>query len=216
MKKIIAVLAIAALTLTSMESKAQAFDKNTQIISLAIGGAVMFHIPIGYATYYSSFYTPLTAQLYVQGEFAVHRYVGVGFTTGIGGRGPGTVGITGVYYGFYPEFNIPIGVIANFHFYQLIGDKAKKNIHSDKLDIYAGLSLGSGIAIHPGGGYYDINRNYHAGAFNDVLFFVGPQVGARYYFTPKVAVNAELGFGKTFINAGITFKLGGSKGDKRK
>jgi hypothetical protein len=209
MKRLLTVFALAALTFTSVESKAQAFDKSSKLITIGVGGADMFHIPVGY-TYYTGFYSPLTAQLYVQGEFAVHKYVGVGFTTGIGGR-PGTLAYYGGGFGYYggyrSEFNIPIGAIANFHFYQLIADKAKKDIHGDKLDIYAGLSLGTGIAIHPSDAYY--------GTSNDVLFFVGPQVGVRYYFKPTIAVNAELGYGKTFINAGITFKLGGSSSKKK-
>lgn len=212
MKKLLTLVMIAVLSLTGLQTKAQAFDKSTKIISLGIGGADMFHIPMGYNSYLTNFYTPLTGEFYVQGEFAVHKYVGVGFTAGIGGT-PGGVraGYAGVYSGYYPEFNIPIGAIANFHFYQLIADKTGKNIHADKLDIYAGLNLGSGIAIHTGG-YYDNNFNYHNGAFNDILFFAGFQAGARYYFTDKIGVYGEFGFSKSFINAGITFKLGGSKG----
>ena len=148
----------------------------------------------------------------VQGEFAVHKYVGVGFTAGIGGRaGSGALYVpgyiyTGYYsYGWYPEFNIPIGAIANFHFYQLIADKISNGdrMHADKLDIYAGLNLGTGVAIHPGiVDAYGVKHSYV-----DALAFGGVQVGARYYFTDKIAVFGEFGYGKTWANAGITFKL---------
>jgi hypothetical protein len=212
MKKTVVVVLMSLLTLVGTQStKAQAFDKSTKMLSLGIGGADMFHIPVGYS-YYTGFYAPLTAELYVQGEFAVHKYVGVGFTGAIGGR-PNNYGYTsgfyGYGYGYRSEFNIALGAIANFHFYQLIADKAKKNIHADKLDIYAGLSLGTGIAIHPSDGYY-------SDANNDVLFFVGPQVGARYFFNPRIGVNLEVGFGKTFVNGGVTFKLGKVASSKKK
>ncbi|MCW3125714.1 MAG: hypothetical protein JWO03_1372 [Bacteroidetes bacterium] len=214
MKRLLTVFAFAAITFTSLQSKAQAFDRSTKIINLGLGAADMFHIPLGYYHYYTGFYSPITGQLNVSGEFAVHKYVGVGFTTGIGGRAGGIRGgLYGPVYsysGYYPEFNIPIGVLANFHFYQLIADKNKKNIHADKLDIYAGLSLGSGIAIHPGG-YYDGGGVYRTGAFNDVLFFFSPQVGARYYFKPNIGVYGEIGWGRSLIQAGITFKMGAGK-----
>ena len=79
-----------------------------------------------------------------------------------------------------------------------IADKVGKNIHSDKLDVYAGLNIGSGVAILPNSGSTDIAA----------LFFAGPQVGARYFFTPHMAANLEVGYGKTWVNEGLTFKLG--------
>ena len=90
---------------------------------------------------------------------------------------------------------MPVGIIANFHFYQLIEDKTSKDIHGDKLDVYAGLNAGSGI------GYAPTPRKVAA------LFFAGPQVGVRYYIKPTIAVGGEVGYGKSFVNGGVTFKL---------
>jgi hypothetical protein len=95
------------------------------------------------------------------------------------------------------EINIPIGMIVNFHFYQLIADKSIKEIHADKLDIYAGLSLGSGLAI----AYYTYTTRVIP------IVFGGVHVGIRYYFTPNVALNLEAGLGKNLVNAGFAFKL---------
>ncbi len=69
-------------------------------------------------------------------------------------------------------FRTAMGMIASFHFYQLIEDKTTKDIHGDKLDIYAGLNVGSGIGFSASPGWVN------------ALFFVGPQVGARYYRNP--------------------------------
>lgn len=198
MKKL--ALSVIAILSISLASNGQAFEKGGKYISLGLGGANFWHISAnGYFGSYGNFgYTPITGQLSVQGEFGVHKYVGVGFTTGIGGRAAGT----GIYRygwgaGYSSEFNIPVGIIANFHFYQLIADKVGKDIHSDKLDVYAGLNLGSGVAMFPGTDPLQVSA----------LFFVGPQIGARYFFTPKLAANLEVGYGKTWVNGGLTFKL---------
>lgn len=208
MKKLFTLVMIAVLSLTGLQTRAQAFDNGTKLLTISIGGADMFHIPAGYS-YYTGFYSPLTAQLYFQGEFAVHKYVGVGFNATIGGR-PNSFGYGGVYgYGYYTgyrsEFNIAVGGLANFHFYQLIADKTGKNLHADKLDIYVGLSVGGGAAIHPSDAYYNSTNL-------DGLFYIGPQVGVHYFFNDRVGINGEVGFGKTFVSGGVTFKLGGHKG----
>jgi len=174
--------------------QAQAWGRHTNVLSLGIGPSQYIHLDRYYYTdapVPRLYYWPVTGQFNFQGEFGVHKYVGLGFTTGIGGRGP-------VSRNYLGELNIPVGLIANFHFYQLIADKVGKDIHSDKLDVYAGLNIGSGVAILPNSGSTDIAA----------LFFVGPQVGARYFFTPNMAANLEVGYGKTWVNGGLTFKIG--------
>jgi hypothetical protein len=179
---------------TANSTKAQAWDRDSKVLALGFGASQFFHIDNYYyrdAPGFRTWYWPLTGQINFQGEFAVHKYVGLGFTTGIGGRGPWIRHYVG-------EINAPIGMIVNFHFYQLIADHASRDIKADKLDIYAGINFGSGIAV----AYYD----------NDVarimpLAFGGPHVGVRYYFAPKVGVNGEFGFGKHLINVGFVFKI---------
>ena len=162
MKKLQTLVMIAMISFASIQTKAQAFDNSTKMLTVSIGGADLFHIPVGY-TYYTGFYSPLTAELYFQGEFAVHKYVGVGFNVMLGGRpanygyAGGVYGYGGYYTGYRSEFNVAFGGLANFHFYQLIADKTGKNLHADKLDIYVGLSLGGGVAIHPADAYYGTN-----------------------------------------------------------
>jgi hypothetical protein len=124
-------------------------------------------------------------------EFGIHKYVGLGFTTGIGGR-------AGLGYGYLGEVNVPIGMVTNFHFYQLIADRTGKNIHADQLDIYAGMSIGSGIAFT-----YYTNENARVVP----MVWGGPHAGIRWHFAPRVALNAEVGFGKSVVNAGFSFKL---------
>ena len=201
MKKVFyAAMIMCAIILTGQTTQAQAWDKSTKLLGVGIGGSFFFHIDNSYGTP-----RQITGQLNLQGEFGVHDYVGVGFTTGIGGRARYSrgLGYWGGYYNPYynynysnGEVNVPIGVLANFHFYQLIADKTGKDIHSDKLDIYAGLNVGSGIAA-----VFRTNETRIV-----PIAFGGVQAGARYYFTDKIGVNLEVGFPK-LVHGGMVFKL---------
>lgn len=196
MKNLPHIILIATLiTFAAARSDAQAWQKDSKVLAIGFGASQFFHIDNYYygngnPNNIQNYYSPLTGQFNFQGEFGIHRYWGLGFTTGIGGRGPWA-------YGYDGEVNIPIGMIANFHFYQLIANKSKKNIHADKLDIYVGASLGSGLAF-----------TYYPGYSRVVpMAFGGLHAGVRYYFTPKVGVNGELGWGKSLVNVGFVFKL---------
>lgn len=197
MKKVLyTLLFFCSLSLLTTPVTGQAWQKDSKVLSIGFGASQFFHIDNYYygngnPNNFQNWYTPLTGQFNFQGEFGVHRYWGLGFTTGIGGRGPWA-------YGYSGEVNVPIGMIVNFHFYQLIADKRpEKNIHSDKLDIYVGGSLGGGIALT----YYpDVTRVVP-------MAFGGPHAGIRYYFTKRVGINGEVGFGKSIVNVGLAFKL---------
>jgi hypothetical protein len=203
-KSLFATLLVVA-TLSSNVSYGQAWEKSSKVLGLGLGASSFWHLYSG-SNYYNRISTPITGQLNFQMEFGVHEYVGVGFQTGVGGGGPiglggwGRRGYYGGYYynyGYNGSFNFPIAAYANFHFYQLIADKTGKDIHADKLDIYAGLNVGSGVGIL----FFDNNT------LITPLVMFGPQVGARYYFTDKFGVNLELGYGKSIVNGGIVFKL---------
>ncbi len=202
MKKVLYVAVLVTVTgLPFNQVQAQAWTKSTKVLALGFGGSNFIHIDNRYADYYYGYYgvhgikrgwySPITGQLNFQGEFGIHDYVGLGFTTGFGGRAG---------WGWYSngEINFPIGLIANFHFYQLIADKTGKDIHSDKLDIYAGVNVGSGFAA-----VFLWNDNSRVVP----IVFGGFQAGIRYYFSERVGVNAEVGYGKSFINGGFVFKL---------
>ena len=207
MKRIFfAILLTIALLTTSNPINAQAWSKDTKLLGVGLGASYFFHIDrVNNAnSVYGNAPLIITGQLNFQGEFGVHDYVGVGFTTGLGGRA-GYARSFGYYYGYYGlsygskgSVNFPIGALANFHFYQLIADKTGKNIHADKLDIYAGVSVGTGVSA----AFYN-NESTHVYP----IAFGGVHVGARYYFTDKLGANLELGFGKSIVNGGIVFKL---------
>lgn len=189
-----AIITVSSIILFSnTDAKAQAWKSNSKVLSLGVGASNLYHIaPIrnGNGASNRSVFSPTTGQFNFQGEFGIHKYVGLGFTTGIGGR----AGWGNNYLG---EVNFPVGMLCNFHFYQLIADKTSKNIHSDVLDIYAGLSAGSGLAVV----YYANDPDQIA-----PLVFAGPHAGIRWWFAPKVGLNAEVGFGKSLANFGFVFQ----------
>lgn len=200
-KMIYSLLVAVTLILATNSANAQAWEKSSKVLSLGFGASQFFHIDKDASSYYGRFYNPVTGQLNFQGEFGVHDYVGVGFITGVGGRAGYSRGYIGLWgygysYGYNGEVNMPIGALANFHFYQLIADKTGKDIHADKLDIYAGVSVGSGFAAT----FYTNETHIFPIAWG------GAHAGARYYFTDKFGVNLEVGYPK-LVNGGMVFKL---------
>lgn len=185
MKKTFFLLAVCCATLFTKKTSAQAFEKGSTYLTVGIGGAHYRHL--GHLYYSGYRWAPVTAELNVQAEWGVHEYVGVGLFTGVGGAS----------YPRWGEFNIPLGLVVNFHFWQLMADKGT-NLAADKVDVYVGANLGSGLGVWYGSGSY-------TGA--NALLWGGLQIGARYFFKENIAVNGELGYGKTFANLGITFKL---------
>ncbi|MCC6515294.1 MAG: hypothetical protein IT275_02965 [Chitinophagales bacterium] len=125
--------------------------------------------------------------LSVQAEFGVHDYVGVGLVTGLGGRAFGGGG----------RFYLPVGILANFHFFQLVADKKGLGI-GDALDLYFGLNFGTGLGVAFAKG---------AGSQVGGIVFAGPQFGVKYFFNPKIGVYGEFGYGKSIFEAGVSIKL---------
>jgi hypothetical protein len=121
----------------------------------------------------------------------------------------------GFDYGVHPD--ISIGGEISFRSYNenwadnkynrtLIGISGNGNYHFNNIlkipsqwDFYAGLNLGFYIWNSPSG--YEGSHSSGLG--------IGAQVGGRYYFSKKVAVNLELGGGNAFSGGkfGVTFKL---------
>jgi hypothetical protein len=198
-KNIYILLLIMFGVLSAQQTKAGAFEKGNKLISVDLAATNYIHFfgggyYTGYYGYYSGLYSPVSGHALMQMEFAPGRYVGAGFGLGIGGSAYGWAG---------GELSVPVFGFCNFHFFQLIADKVKHDIHGDKFDIYAGLTAGSGIAFYPG-----------TSSVRPILV-IGPHVGFRYYFRPTLGVHAEVGYGTQLIGGGLTFKLGGGGGSAK-
>lgn len=207
MKRSILSLAIVLLCFISSQVNAQAFDSHTSMFSV---GAGMTNSPVLMGAIHREHpenmrlsFTPLRPQFTFKGEFAVHKYWGVGFTTSVDGGHYQAVQFVNAPY---DQINMQVGALANFHFYQLIADRMNNNpkLHADKLDIYTGISLGYILTVNMQPGY----TNYQHGIMADY------HVGVRYNVTKRFSVYGEVGYGQSIINLGASFKIGVPKAQK--
>ncbi|CAD0009821.1 outer membrane beta-barrel protein [Flavobacterium chungangense] len=134
--------------------------------------------------------------------------------TGFGSSGWGTPIYVGLDYGITD--NITIGAEVSYQAYKIydikstiLGLQANANYHFNKVlnipnkwDCYAGLSVN----------YYNWtikDADTNTSLVDDTPFGVAGQVGGRYFFNQKIAVNFELGGGNATSGGkiGITYKL---------
>jgi hypothetical protein len=168
--------------------------------------------------------TGVNAQLFSKGDKVIN--LGIGVPSYLGGNGYETKLplISGSFdYGLFDgllENKASIGVggylgyTANrfkyagnqgYDFsYLIIGPRASFHYNPiDKLDTYGGLLLG--LNIVGSSVYGDADQRYKPD--NETGFIPALYVGARYYFADNIAVFAEVGYGVSLIEAGISFKF---------
>jgi hypothetical protein len=120
-----------------------------------------------------------------------------------GSVGPGLLGIAVRvdYFGWsYPDWTfsfIPIGVFCDYHFGPMLSDT--------RWDPFVGLGLGFVIANASYSGQ-PINGFNPSAAYSSGIFFTG-QLGARYFFSPSMAIRAEYGFSYTGLSVGLDFRF---------
>ncbi len=90
-----------------------------------------------------------------------------------------------------------IGARGSYHFGEVLKDV--KNI-----DLYGGLTLGYHVVSAKFSGENEKLHPYNAGGS---YFGFGIYVGGRYYFSPKFAATAELGYDIGFLKIGVSYKL---------
>ena len=164
-------------------------------------GAIAVNANIGLGNYsgYNMGIPPLSLSADVG---VIDNLIGDNGSVGVGGYvGFATNSYTYNYYSnYYYKATVTrmcFGVRGNFH-YQL----------NDKLDTYAGLMLGLYTYSYSYKDNYndDYYKNYYSNLNHSDIAF-SAYVGTRYYFSRTMALNAEVGYGFTYISAGLTFKL---------
>ncbi len=86
---------------------------------------------------------------------------------------------------------IGVGAVMGWNYKNRVMLAAQGNFHFqfvNNLDTWAGLSIGGDFK------YKD-------------AFYIGPQIGTRYYFADHWAVMAEFGYGISFAKIGVTYKF---------
>jgi hypothetical protein len=150
---------------------------------------------------------------FVNGSDYIGPELGLGFGYGSGPlfggmfeapiTNPGTVGpgLLGIavrvdYWGWsdgpFTYSFIPIGAICDYHFGPMLSDH--------RWDPFVGLGLGY-VIIHASGFEDGFNYGYGSG------IFITGQLGARYYFTPNIAIRAEYGFDYLPFAVGVDFRF---------
>lgn len=107
-----------------------------------------------------------------------------GIVDGLLSSGKGSIGVGGAL-GTYTASLFSssfIGAKGSFHYE-----------FAPKWDTYAGLFLGANVVN---------NQSQWNFAFGSQI-----HLGTRYYFAPNFAVNAEIGYGVSLINIGLTYRF---------
>ncbi len=102
-------------------------------------------------------------------------------------------------YTYKYKFFIP-GIRGAYHFGDLIGE--------ENIDVYAGLMLGNSFLrrTYTYEDPYKTRNAYYTDSY-DGGFVLGLYAGGRYFFTDKIGVYGEFGWGVTYGNIGLTIKL---------
>lgn len=186
-KQISAIILLLVFMGTTVKAQGWIHDKKG-MYSAGMGVTQVVFLPYQY--YPLSHKGSAGLSLNIAGEYKVHRFIGLGWQTGI------NLFVYGRYYNKNDKFyynstvvGLPIGFKFNVHILEAANAKIK-----DKLDVYAGFNVGGGPSFHTdpnGGGVYG-------------FIYGGPQVGIRYWFK-KIAIFGEIGWGATVANIGVTF-----------
>ena len=190
MKKAILLLAVFALTFTTLQSQEKAFSKGSNAINIGIGFGNTIYTGYGMGI-------PRIAFSYERGIVEIPMGSKMTGVIGVGGMVGWDQMSSNLHWGgYWGDYKSTInaffiGARGNYHF-----------IFVDKLDLYAGLILG----FYFGNQKYDWDTST-PGAVESVSFsnfYPGGYVGARYYFNPKFAVYSELGRNISIFSLGVT------------
>jgi hypothetical protein len=157
---------------------AQPFNKGDKIGQVGIGfGHAGAYGSMGFPPIFAGFQYGLEDKISVGGL--------VGFSTSSDDFG----------YGKWTYTYIFIGARGEYHFLE----------HSDNIDAYAGITLGYDI-VSSSVTWKEEHVGYNWSASGSYALW-GFHIGAKYYFNPKIAAFAEVGYGVSYISAGVAFKL---------
>lgn len=183
-------LAICVVFAAGAANAQEVFRKGDLVFNLGVG--------IGNTLYSGSGFKMTVPPLSLSGDYAVvdNLINGNNGSITVGGYLAYTANkqefLTGTQkYGFRYS-DLIIGVRGAFH-YQFVRN----------LDTYAGLMIGYDIASAKQYGTWigtPVNASASAVSF-------GGYIGARYFFSPKFGVFAELGYGIAYLTLGVTYKI---------
>jgi hypothetical protein len=180
------VLTIIAICLTlAAFSQESLFKKGNTVVNASIG--------FGSVLYSGSGYTSSVPPLAVSAEWGIKDGIADKGVIGVGGY-LGFSSHKWEYMGWGWKYsNTIIGARGTFH-YPLL----------EKLDTYTGLMLGYDIVTSKEFGTTIDGYNYNSSSSGGIWAWYA---GARYYFSDKFAGMAEIGYGISWLNLGIAYKI---------
>ena len=187
MKKLLISTLILVFAFSFTNAQESTFSEGDKVINLGVGLGNTLYVGGGYSSTIPpisvSFEYGILNDILEKGSVGVGGYIGYASA-----RYEETIPFYGTY-GF-DMTNFILGARGSFH-YPLV----------DKLDTYAGMMLGYNIVNIDYFGTYDPGTASGSGVAWSMY------LGGRYYFKPNFAVMAELGYGISYLNIGVSFKL---------
>ncbi len=178
-------LAVLSTVVLSFSFGQIAYQKNDQVASVMYGiGSYV------YATNADASFPPLTAAF----DMGYNENISIG---GLVSYTSAKYDFSGYGYGYTWTWSYFILAARGAYHYDLL--------HNANVDTYGGIMLGYNVAsfseTHTGTGF-----GLGGGSANGGVLF-GGYAGAKYFFTPKLAAQVEVGFGLALLNIGVAYKL---------
>lgn len=188
-KLIVSAIAILLIASTIVNAQESTFNKGTKVINASIGIGSVLATGVGYSTKIP----PISAsfELGVKDNFLTDELsLGLGLYTGFSSY---TWKWSVYNYGWnYTTF--------------IVGGRAAVHYPlADKFDTYGGLMLGLRFNSSKEFGSNSGGITYSSTAGTGIVYSF--YLGGRYYFTPRIAALGEIGYGISYLNLGLAFKL---------
>jgi hypothetical protein len=189
-----AILLTSVLNFVSSAMIAQAFQQGTQVLSAGLG------IGSSLSAYSSNSQTPALSANYEIGLWEAG-------TSGVISLG-GYVGFKRYGYRFRSQ---DYTIKSNWN-YSIIGLRSAyhyTDLGSDQFDVYGGLMLSYNMVKYKWKEEWSSDPSLNDSYSNSLSGSVGftAFVGGRYFFNEKLGVYAELGYGVSYLNAGVSFRF---------
>ena len=183
-KNLFLAIVICFFVVVNSSAQTQSFTQNDNVVSVGVGfGGILYSGSLYTGAGYSHLPTfTLSYERCIIGNlFNDQSSLGVG----------GLVGYTSSRIkDYWTSTDLMIGARGSFHY-----------AFVDNLDTYAGIMLGYNINTWKWHGSY-LGTTSGSSSFTYTAF-----VGARYYFANSIAAFAELGYGYSLANIGLSFKF---------
>ncbi|MDX9726679.1 MAG: hypothetical protein RBT38_09870 [Bacteroidales bacterium] len=184
MKKTIAAIIIFSLSLLHLAGQKPSFSKGDKAFNLGTG--------IGSNLFSGTYYIPILPPFSVSIETGIKDHILEKGVLGVGAFGAFSSYKFRYSNNGWKTSEVIIGGRGSFH-YPFVDD----------LDTYTGIMAGYGIMSNEFfGSYTEEDYTGSSNGFRWAWF-----VGARYYFVESMAAFAEIGYGVSYLNAGIAFRF---------